>query len=126
MIILSIGTNDLQFQYDIKFGAAEKGLENLIQIAQKHTNNIILVPPVILSEKVLEGFFRCQFDETSIVKSKKIGKIYKQLANIYSCKIFDVNKFIQPSDEDGLHYDKASQKIIAEKLCNFIKDFGSR
>ena len=122
LIILSIGTNDLQFQYDIKFGAAEKGLENLIQIAQKHTNNIILIPPVILSEKILDGFFSFQFDETSIVKSKKIGKIYKQLANIYSCKIFDINKFAQPSDDDGLHYDAATHKIIAEKLCNFIKE----
>jgi len=122
LIVLSIGTNDLQFQYDIKFGAVEKGLEKLIQIAQKHTNNIILIPPVVLNEKILDGFFSCQFDETSIVKSKKIGKIYKQLANVYSCKIFDINKFAQPSDDDGLHYDEASHKIIAEKLSNFIKE----
>ena len=71
ILILAIGTNDLQFQYDISFETVEKGLENLIKLAKEKTENIIIIPPVVLSEKILEGFFRCQFDEKSVTKSQK-------------------------------------------------------
>ena len=121
LIILAVGSNDLQFQYDVSFGAIEKGLEKLINIAQEKTENIIIVPPVILSEKVLEGFFSYQFDKTSIIKSKKVGRIFRQIANVYHCGYFDINKITSPSDYDGLHYDENSHILIAEKLVNFIK-----
>ena len=120
-LILAIGTNDLQFQYNISFNAVEKGLETLINIAQTKVKKIIIIPPVILDEKILEGAFNFQFDQSSIVKSRKIGRIFRQLANVYQCKIFDINKFVSPSALDGLHYDENSHKIIAEKILSFIK-----
>lgn len=58
------------------------------------------------------------FDETSIKKSKEVGKIYKKLAQNYDCEYFDVNEFVEPSDVDGLHYDETSHKIIADKLVS--------
>jgi lysophospholipase L1-like esterase len=121
ILILAIGTNDLQFQYNISIGAVEKGLEQLINIALEKAKNIIIIPPVILSEKVLKGFFSYQFDETGIVKSKKIGRIFRQIANVYNCGYFDINKFTAPSDIDGLHYDENSHKLIAKELFEYIK-----
>ena len=121
LLIIWLGTNDLQFQYDISIGAIEKGLENLIKLAQPKAKNIIIIPPVVLSEKVLEGFFNFQFDQTSIIKSRKIGRIYRQITNAYHCNYFDINKFTTPSDLDGLHYDKKSHKIIADILTEYCK-----
>ena len=120
LLILWIGTNDLQFQYDISMGTIEKGLENLIKLAGAKTKNIVIIPPVILSEKVLEGFFSFQFDKNGITKSRKVGRIYRTIAGIYHCNYFDINKYVKPSDTDGLHYDKASHKLIAENLSDFI------
>ena len=122
ILILAIGTNDLQFQYDISISRVEKGLKNLIKLANEKAKNIIIIPPVILNEKVLEGFFNYQFDDTSIVKSRKIGRIYRQIADTNHCNYFDINKFTTPSDLDGLHYDEKSHKIIADKLATFIKE----
>lgn len=121
LLILWIGTNDLQIQYDIGFNAVETGLEKLIRLAKGKSKHIIVIPPVILNEKVLEGYFSFQFDETSIGKSRKIGRIYKKLSNINYCEYFDINKFVNPSDIDGLHYDEKSHKIIGEKLTNYIQ-----
>lgn len=123
LLILWIGTNDLQFQYDIGFNAVESGLEKLIRLAKAKSKHIIIIPPVILSEKVLEGVFNYQFDETSIGKSRKIGRVYKKLSNINYCGFFDVNKFVLPSDIDGLHYDEKSHKKIGKELANYIKQF---
>ena len=125
ILILAIGTNDLQSQYDISFSVIEKGLENLIKIAQGKVNQIIIIPPVVLSEKIFDGYFRYQFDETSIIKSKKIAPIYERIANMYNCKYIDINNFVKPSDIDGLHYDKISHKIIADKLSEYILSFVS-
>ncbi len=120
ILILAIGTNDLQFQYDINDETVENGLKRLISIAKTKTDTVILIPPVVLDNNILDGYFRCQFDETSVAKSKNVGKIYKKLALEFDCKIFDINEFAKPSDIDGLHYDITSHNIIANKLCEYI------
>ena len=68
----------------------------------------------------MKGYFKCQFDETSVVKSREVGQIFKTLANKYKCEFIDVNEFVKPSDTDGLHYDETSHGIIATKLEHFI------
>lgn len=121
ILVLAIGTNDLQFCYNATLKNIENGLENLIVTAKKYCSRIIIIPPPILRENILDGYFRIQFDETSISKSKKIGKVYRKLAGIYGCEIFDINEFQKPSEEDGLHYNKIAHNIIAEKLAEFIR-----
>ena len=121
ILVLALGANDLQFQYDINFETVEKGLKSLIKLAKTKLKNIIIIPPVILNEKVLEGYFNFQFDETSIEKSKTVGQIYEKIAQEENCKLFDINEFAAPSDLDGLHYDEKSHKFIADNLADFIK-----
>lgn len=121
LLILWVGSNDLQNQYDISMGAVEKGLETLVKLGVEKAKNIIIIPSVILSEKVLAGPFSFQFNETSVVKSRKVGKIFRTIANVYKCAFFDVNKIVAPSDFDGLHYDENGHKLIAENLAEFIK-----
>ena len=120
ILILAIGTNDLMFQYNITFDTVEKGLNNLIKTAKEKTNNIIIIPPTVLGENILKGFFSSMFDNTSIVKSKEVGKVFKQIADKNNCIYFDINEFATPSDIDGLHYTKNSHKLIADKLAELI------
>ena len=120
-LILAIGTNDFMFKYDITFDTVEKGLNNLIKISKEKTNNIIIIPPVILTESVLKGYFSSMFDKTSIKKSKEAGAIFKKAADKNNCRYFDINEFTRPCEIDGLHYDEKSHKLIADKLTEFIK-----
>lgn len=122
ILVLWIGTNDLQFKYNLTLGQIEKGLERLIIIAQNYAKKIVLIPSVELSEKILDGYFSYQFDNGSVSKSKKMSKIYKKLSRIYNLEYFDINKFVRPSEIDGLHYDTKGHKIIAQKLSEvFLK-----
>lgn len=122
ILVLAVGTNDLQFLYDVSFSKIENGLEKLIVEAKKRIRNIYLVPPVVLNEDVLKGVFNYQFDETSIAKSKKVGKIYTKLAKVYGCRVFDINDFAHPSPKDGLHYDENAHQLIAENLAASIQE----
>ena len=74
VLILAIGTNDLQFKYNLSFKQIENGLEKLIITAKNYTKNIIIIPPVVLDNNILKGAFNFQFDERSISKSNKVGK----------------------------------------------------
>ena len=122
LLILAVGTNDLQFKYDLTIHQFENGLEKLIIMANNNVQRIILIPPVVLNDNILEGNFNFQFNGTSILKSKKVGKIYRKLSNIYGLDYFDLNDFVKPSNADGLHYDSDGHKIIAEKLADFIRN----
>ena len=95
--------------------------ERIIKIAKEKTNNIIVIPPTMMNENVLKGSFSYMFDESSIIKSKEVGKIFKQIAAKNHCKYFDINEFATPSNIDGLHYDEKSHKLIANKLTKLIK-----
>ena len=121
LLILALGTNDLQFQYDIDFETVERGLIRLITESKKIAKDIILIPPIILEEDVLNGYFSFQFNEGSVEKSKAIGEIYKKTAKETDCKLFDINDFVRPSSIDGLHYDDNAHNLIAKNLAQFIK-----
>ena len=121
ILILAIGTNDLMFKYNITIDTVEKGLNNLIKTAKEKTNNIIIIPPTIMTENILNGYFSSMFDETSIIKAKEIGKIYKQISAENCCKYFDINEFVMPSTIDGLHYDKKTHKLIADRLTEIVR-----
>lgn len=120
ILIIALGTNDLQFKYDLNSEQIKQGLENLILISKNMAKRIIIIPPVILDDNILNGYFNCQFDKTSILKSKIVSDIYKQIAKVHKCEIFDINNFTKPSDVDGLHYDKPAHKFIADELTEFI------
>jgi len=122
LLILSVGTNDLQFKYNITFSQIEKSLEKLIVIAMNNVRKIVLIPPVVLDDKVLEGCFNNQFDSNSVSKSKKVAKVYKKLSNVYGLDYFDFNEFVKPSPLDGLHYDSEGHRIISLKLSEYIKN----
>lgn len=116
IIILAVGTNDLQYLFDLEIKEVKEKLEKLINIAKTKTDKIILIPSVKLDKRILKGFFNSQFDKKSIEKSLKMEEIYKAAAKETSCEIFDINEFAKPSDTDGLHYTAEAHKAIAEAL----------
>lgn len=120
ILVLWVGTNDLQFKYNLSLEEIENGLEKLILVAQNYTEKIVLIPSVELSDNILDGYFRCQFDNISVLKSKEMSKIYTKLSQIYNLEYFDINKFVKPSATDGLHYDAEGHRIIAQKLSEFL------
>lgn len=118
VLILALGTNDLQYAYNVDMQTMENGLETLITFAKEKTKNIIIVPPVILNEDIFNGVFALMFDKSSIEKSVQVQEVFKKVAFKHNCKLLDFNEFVRPSNIDGLHYDKTAHKKIAEVISN--------
>ena len=120
--IISLGTNDAQFFYNLDENSTKNGLQNLIDSVREANikTNIIIVPPVKITENILHSGFSMMFNRESIDKINKVFPIFEQIAKENNCLYFDFNQIASPAQKDGLHYTKESHTIIANKLAEFI------
>ena len=118
IIILAIGINDLQFQYNSSNQDIEAGLEKYLNLI--NDKKTILLIPSIIDENILKSFFAQMFDETSIEKSKELHIIYKNFAIKNNITYIDLNQIVKPSSIDGLHYDIKMHKIIAQSILKVL------
>lgn len=122
IIILAIGANDYQFQYSVDEFSFEIEYKKIIHFAKLKNIEVVIIPPPIIGDEILNSWFSSLFNEKSVEKSKKFNFIYKKIAQELNCKFFDFNDFIKPSNIDGLHYTKESHKLIAQNLKLFIEE----
>ncbi len=118
-LILQIGINDLQFQYNITLENFEIGLENLIKLINPKINIVLLCPNVI-DRCILSSNFSSLFNEKSIEKSKNLIEIYKKISKKYNCHLINLNDYLTLSNRDGLHYDIENHKILANLLIEYF------
>ena len=117
-VILQIGINDLQKQYNVSLKDFEIGLEEFIKKIQNGFQNceILILIPAEINENILKSYFYGLFDESSVEKSKRLTEIYKKIANENKCSYLDLNEIAKVSEIDSLHYDKNEHLKIAKAI----------
>ncbi len=121
LIILALGTNDLQFAYNVSYDEIYNGISSLVKLIQSSSNaKILLVCPSQIRKNVLNSFFSQMFDETSIEKSLQMPEIYNKIAKEKNICCLDLNSIAQTSDTDGLHYTKDAHRLIANAVAKII------
>lgn len=118
-VVLALGINDLQSQYDVSVEDVKNGILDLVKIVRQKLpeTKIILVTPAKLAKNVFKSpLFSTLFDEKSIEKSRYLSKIYEQIAEITDCDFVDLNQVATPSDIDGLHFEEEEHKKIANEV----------
>lgn len=122
-VILAIGINDLQFQYEVSLQDVTNGISSLIKMVKSTLPNtkIILISPTDLTENVLKNpIFSTLFDKSSIEKSKQLAKIYQQIARENNCDFIDLNTIVKPSTIDGLHFEPEEHLKIANEIFKHL------
>ena len=123
IVVLAIGVNDLQFQYNTTLDEVYFGISNLVGIVKKGLPKakIVLISPTELGENVLKSpIFSTLFDETSIEKSKHLSKIYFEISKKYDCAFIDLNSIAIPSYIDGLHFEPSEHEKIAKIIFEHL------
>ena len=128
IVILSVGTNDLQSSYDITLDELKKGMDFLISITKLNAPNaeIILLSPAKLRQNVLNSFFASKFNIFSIEKSKHFPEIYKDISQKQKCFFIDLNEIVEVSSVDGLHFSAQAHEKIAFKIYSVINSILSK
>ncbi|MFA6846587.1 MAG: GDSL-type esterase/lipase family protein [Sphaerochaetaceae bacterium] len=130
ILILSLGTNDTKVQFCASSYVIMAGMEKLVSLVQHfdygpayfdRIPRILIISPIHVGEDVIHSPFKT-FDETSVVKSKELAPLFKQVAKTTHTEFLDAALYAEPSDFDQLHLEKEGHlklaEVIAEKVRN--------
>jgi lysophospholipase L1-like esterase len=123
LLILMLGTNDLQSRYDLEAFTIAEGAGKLIQLAKENTpkSKILFVsPPHIVNSDDLETL------ETfigAVKKSRELAKHFQRVALQQECYFFDAATVSEASPIDGVHLDRNNHKLLADGIFKEIKRF---
>jgi len=130
LLVIMLGTNDTKR----KFGYSAEDISNCMQIflekVLSHIHfrmqdkvKVLLVSPAPMNETICESYFADMFGyENCIRLSKRMPKMYENLAKMYGTEFFDAALVTEASHVDGLHLNEEGHKKLAIGLAEKIKE----
>jgi lysophospholipase L1-like esterase len=121
LVILFLGTNDLQAVYGVSAYDSAQGVSALIRIIQSlkveptylAPEVLLVIPPKILAPKAAMAL---KF-EGAEAKSAEISSLYTQVTKDLRCHVFDASVQIPTSQVDGVHLDEAEHLKLGTLLA---------
>ena len=129
LLIFMLGTNDCSCELDLSIDDIKNGMEKLIITSRNYLKEsqgyipkiLIIVPAKILSN--YKGtLFESQINDETLVKTKSLGKPYKELADKYDCLYLDCTNEIEVTTIDCEHLTENGHNKLAELIYNKIKN----
>ncbi len=135
IVFIYIGINDVWHSYDVGKGSDidfyEKGLRKIITDIKKRGAKIILCTPTVIGERVTFA------DELEIKRDQELDAfagVIRNLSSEFNTELLDLRTIFknyivennQNNDyqdfltDDGVHLNDAGNKLIAEKMLNYI------
>ena len=116
-IVIMLGTNDCKTVYGASAGVIAKGVEKLIEQAQRFAKDtpILLISPIHLGEGVWEKGFDTEFNENSVAVSKGLAEEYRKVSEKYGLAFLNAADYAQPGAADREHLDE-ERKMFDERF----------
>jgi lysophospholipase L1-like esterase len=121
LVIILLGTNDLQWIGPRRAFDAMWGMARLIEIAQRFsyragmpTPDVLIVSPPHL-EPTDNPDYQLYYPD-AIEESRKLAGFYARIAGEMKCHFFDAASVSVPSPIDGCHLDAANTRAIGQGL----------
>lgn len=129
IVVLMLGSNDLKDTFHLTAKEIADGASILVEVIRDFTQEkqgyipkIILVSPPEIGVGIKTSPFYGAFYENAIAESRKFPEFYKAVAQKYGCIFFNAAEYIYPSEADSLHLTPEGHSVLAEKLCEVIKN----
>ena len=127
LVIIMLGTNDLNFCYGGRAFEAMLGMDRLVEIVQHHPYTrgmaappVLLVAPPHLREAESEPDYEEYFG-AAIAESKKLHGLYLRIAEERNCHCDDAALFAEASAVDGCHLDADNTRAIGAGLAPRVR-----
>lgn len=120
LVVLFLGTNDLQAMYGVGAYESALGVGALVDLIGATVPEpmtaaapvLLIAPPrIVLPAGTMEQKFRGAEE-----KSKEFSARYRRVAEERGCHFFDAASCIEPSATDGVHLDELQHRQLAEAL----------
>jgi len=133
LVVIMLGTNDLQIKKDITAEELPNGISRLVDIVQAHRKpgrgnqppKVLIVAPIEVRPSAPEGRthvyakFRC---EIGTELSRMLPEVYRQVAEEKGCYFLNAQDYAQPGPADGVHFDAQSHIQLGKALANYIRE----
>lgn len=130
LVIIFLGTNDLQAIYGVGAYESSLGAGVLVDIVQGCRAEPMLVAPEVLlvapprvispAGTMVEKFRGAE------EKSSRFTRCYARIAEERGCAFLDAAEFIRPSEVDGVHLDELQHRQLAAALHHRVLDILGR
>ncbi len=127
MILLMLGTNDLKTFFHLSAPDIANGARTLVrEIRDFHEQKglkqpqILLMAPALIGDNMKDSWFACEFDDTSIERSKEFATLYQEVAKEEGCIFFNAAEHVVASGEDALHFTKKEHARLAQAVYETV------
>jgi lysophospholipase L1-like esterase len=125
LVVILLGTNDLQIPLKLSASHAACGCWTLLDIVLRSQcgpggsspKSLLVAPPPLGAPAGFVGVFF----EGGREESLKLAPLYAEMAAGVDCAFFDAGKVVQPSPVDGVHLDAAGHRKLGEALAAEIR-----
>jgi len=126
LVILMLGTNDLQFTHPQNNAwAAAQGVARLVDVIRKAPIEpgmavapiLIVCPPQPIASR---GSMEQKFQGAD-QRSAGLPEAYKQMASGLGCHFFDAGAVVSVSEVDGVHLDADQHPRLGDALVDVVK-----
>lgn len=131
LIIIMLGTNDLQLKFNENAFGVSRGIETLVKIAKNpliyggKTPEILVVSPILIDKSIKNSFFADIYGAARAAEiSKELAPKIEAVAKTYGVHFMDAAKYAKASRLDGVHMDSENHKKLAIAFAEKIKEIG--
>lgn len=114
IVVLMLGTNDCKSLYDASANIIGLGIKKLLDQIRNALPEaeILLISPIHLGDDVWDGY-DAEFNEESVRTSKKLGQVYKRIAEEEQIYFLAASDYASPSETDREHLNEEGHKALA-------------
>lgn len=123
-VALMLGTNDLKACYAMPARDITRGVETLIQKITMSgagpggaSPEILLICPVPVDEVAPFG----ESIAGGAEKSRRLGPLYRELADRYGARFLDAGAHAAVSPEDGIHLSETAHLALADAIAPLVR-----
>lgn len=126
LVILALGTNDLQALHNVGPWESTQGLAFLIDKVQNWRGEpagpppqlLVISPPLITKPT---GLMAEKFRGAEVKSAAQI-KSFAALAKEKNCAFWDISSELVPSEIDGIHFDKETQRAFGLRAAEHVRN----
>lgn len=130
LVVLMLGTNDIQLQFASTPHDSARGIEALVKIIKnpmlygdKNPPEILIVSPILIDPAIANSMFADLYGvERAVEFSKQLAPKYENISKLYKAHFINAAEFAKASVLDGVHMDAENHKKFAENIAEKIKN----
>lgn len=130
LVILMLGTNDMQRQFNANALIIARGVETLVKIAKNPDVYAVRIPEILVVSPTLinkgmdnNDYFSNIFGTERCIKiSAELARYIKPVADTYGAHFINAADYAEASPLDGLHMNEENHVLLAKAIENKIHE----